>query len=290
MAEFRVYNGIEPGEPVRFPEFDPGILCDMMECLHVPFEEVKCSRDLGYGRIKASEMSITVLQDGRVNMRRVASKDLVSEIFEKIERVIIGAVVCECCGCDLLSILAGCTIREVDPSHPVFDAGSSFSLEKDIARRPLTRGNLESAVGSPASMTMDMLDLLHDQLLWEIEQCMDGAPSQRSKEMDSDKARCIVAELMQSDACKGKETIVLKALSLLRTVLAGLDGIKDVAFMQSQLGEDEHRIVQSYIEQVMDGVLTEVMPDTDYSRVMLSYAHLNKVNNAVRMLNRWDHS
>ncbi len=290
MAELRVYNGIELGEPVRFQQFDPLILCDLLECLEVPFEDVKCSRELGYGRIKASEMSITVLQDGRVNIRRVENKESVSEIFQRIESVILGAVVCECCGCDLLSILAGCRTRDIDPDHPVLCAGSSFSLHEDIVRHPLTRGGFEAALGNSALTTIATIDSLHDLLLREIGQLADDGSSTRAEEPDMEEARCTVARLMQSHDARGNETIVLKALSILRATLAALDSVDDVARLQDQLDEDGYRLIQSHIESTKTGLLTEVVPDTENSSLLLSYAHLNKVNSAVRLLKRWDHS
>ncbi len=290
MAELRVHNGIEPGEPVRFPQFDPLILCDMLECLDVPFEDVKCSRELGYGRIKASEMSITVLRDGRVNIRRVESKESVAQVFQKIERVIIGSVVCECCGCDLLSILAGCRTRDIDPDHPVLAAGSSLSLNEDIARQPLTRGSLEAALGDSASTTIETIDSLHNLLVRGIGQLADDGSSSSAEEPDMDEARCTVARLMQSHDVRGNETVVLKALSILSATLAALDSINDVGRLRDQLDEEGHRSVQSYIERAKAGLLTEVIPATETSSLLLCYAHLNKVNRAIRLLNRWDHS
>ncbi|MHA2119376.1 MAG: (Fe-S)-binding protein, partial [Candidatus Thorarchaeota archaeon] len=71
MAELRVYNGVEAGDQIHFGVFEPKLLCDLIDCIADRFELIRCSRDLGYGRAEIDDMSITILQDGRVNMRRV---------------------------------------------------------------------------------------------------------------------------------------------------------------------------------------------------------------------------
>ncbi|MHA2209917.1 MAG: (Fe-S)-binding protein, partial [Candidatus Thorarchaeota archaeon] len=131
MAELRMYNGVEAGEQIHFGVFEPLLLCDLIDCIADRFELIRCSRDLGYGRAEIEDMSITILQDGRVNMRRVSDETRVLELFRQIERAIFGSIICNCCGHDVLSVIAGFAPIE-NELHPVLSAGSTLSLDMEI--------------------------------------------------------------------------------------------------------------------------------------------------------------
>ncbi|MHA1652553.1 MAG: (Fe-S)-binding protein [Candidatus Thorarchaeota archaeon] len=127
-AEARVFNGVGEGQYVRFGGFDPGLLCDLLDATEPILTSVKCSRELGYARADYDESNVTILQDGRVNLRKLPSRAAAEDLFGRIERVILGATICDCCGCELLSIVVG-ECEKAGNTHPALHAGSASHVE-----------------------------------------------------------------------------------------------------------------------------------------------------------------
>ncbi len=137
-AEARVFNGVGEGQYVRFGGFDPALLCDLLDATEPILTSVKCSRELGYARADYDESNVTILQDGRVNLRRLPSRAAAEDLFGRIERVVLGAIICDCCGCELLSIVVG-ECEKAGNTHPALHAGSASHVE-------CARGELQDIV------------------------------------------------------------------------------------------------------------------------------------------------
>ncbi len=129
MAELRISNGVKPGDMVDFMVFSPELLCRQLNLISSMFEKIKCSKDLGYARADYEEMSITFLNDGRVNMRRVDDEKQVKSLFSKLQGVLLGAIVCNCCGSDTFSILADFVTPLRENEHTVLEADVNVDLK-----------------------------------------------------------------------------------------------------------------------------------------------------------------
>jgi hypothetical protein len=136
MAEMRISNGVPAGEKMRFGVLDPTVMCQLTDCL-VEEGGFKCSPDLAYAWGDLAETKTHVLRDGRIRMRRAKGQEHALEVYRLVERTVMGALICNCCGCDLLSILAGLA-PESEEGHPVLRAGLTINLREGPNPRLMT--------------------------------------------------------------------------------------------------------------------------------------------------------
>ena len=286
MAELSLHNGVEPGESMRFAVFDPRTLCDLMNCLELQFGLVKCSSDLGYGRADVDEMNITVLQDGRINMRRVKDRDQVMSVFGKLERALVGATICNCCGCDLLSILSGC-VEPVDGArHTVYDAGTNMSIDEKSAQLPIRRAEVESALDKNAESALSLIQSLVDHLESGMAQLLDGN-TELFRAVSSEEARCSLVELITNTSLYGNETLLLKVLALVRVVYDALCGVSELAEILTYTPEEDRDAILTLVSMAQSGELSLQMKTIDDQRQILAHAHSLRLNRAVRLLQEW---
>lgn len=225
MAELRVHNGVAPGEDLHFGVFDPVLLCDLSECLVSVFEDVKCSRDLGYGRADTGDMSITLLQDGRVNMRRVDNKEQVLKVFYKIERAILGSTMCNCCGNDLISIAAG-LVDQLE-SHPVLQCGSSIKIDCEMLKQKLT-SSLFSELYQMPELTSEF-DLLANSMI-ELLDSVSAENLEVPFGIPSDLKCRLISPILETND-KTKEALLLRMLGfewVLQSALSAIARLDEV--------------------------------------------------------------
>ncbi|MHA2359157.1 MAG: (Fe-S)-binding protein, partial [Candidatus Thorarchaeota archaeon] len=127
MAEMRIFNGVKSGAPQRYAVLDPVILCWLLDCVSSRYQDMRCSKELAYAWGDMEEIKVHILRDGRIRMRRAKGREHALESFRIIERTVIGATICNCCGHDLFSVLVGLAPPEEEP-HTVLDAGSTLSI------------------------------------------------------------------------------------------------------------------------------------------------------------------
>jgi len=286
LAELSLHNGVEPGESMRFAVFDPRTLCDLMNCLQSQFDLVKCSRDLGYGRADVDEMNITVLQDGRINMRRVKDRDQVMSVFGKLERALIGATICNCCGCDLLSILSGCVEPVNGDRHTVYDAGTNMSIDEKSAHLPIRRVEVESTFGENAKHALSLIQNLANHLESGMVQLLDGS-IEIIRVVSSEEARCSLVELIANPSLYGNETLLLKVLALVRVVFDALCGVTELAELLTFTPKENRDALLKIVSKAQSGELSLQMKATDDQKQILAYAHSLRLNRAVRLLQEW---
>jgi hypothetical protein len=257
-----------------------------MNCLQSQFDLVKCSHDLGYGRADVDEMNITVLQDGRINMRRVKDRDQVMSVFGKLERALVGATICNCCGCDLLSILSGCVEPVGADRHTVYDAGTNMSIDEKSAQLPIRRADMESVIGENGERVLSLIQNLADNLEAGTVQLLDGN-IKLFRPVSSEEARCSLVELITNPSLYGNETLLLKALALVRVIFDALRGVSELAEILIFAPKEDHDALLKFVSMAQSGELSLQMKVTDDQRRILAYAHSLRLNRAVRLLQEW---
>ncbi|MFX1416258.1 MAG: (Fe-S)-binding protein [Promethearchaeota archaeon] len=284
MAELRVFNGVAEGAPMRFGVFDPQILCDLMDCVARGFEHSRCSRDLGYGRAEINDMSITLMQDGRINMRRVRDKKEVLNLFNSLEQSLLGAVICNCCGNDLLSVLSGFGGMP-EYKHPVLSAGSSISLDLSIVESSPDMNDYVSAFGkeglSVSASVKSAAVFLRDGLAAEGRNSSVAANSSP----DLGLSFCKAVELAAKSQDSRTFTIALMILGLLRAVENGVQGLSELSSIIDQSPDQDVTIVTELLTSTRDGRLewNGELPE----HLVELVAHLSRASRAIQLLEDW---
>lgn len=268
MAELRVHNGVPIGETIRYGVFDSTLLCDYSECLSDFFEVVKCSRDLGYGRADTGEMSITLLQDGRINMRRVDNRESVLKTFSVIEAAILGSTICNCCGNDLVSIASGLVTHQ--DAHTVLKAGSSICLDPQTVSKPLTRKLfVDEFHESTIAAQIDLSFQLVDDFLRSV---FERTTIDETAMVDLQKMQCQVISLVRSKNNEKRETILLKTLGLLWVLSSAFEALTRIEELLRPLPyERKDRASQLLLDVSRDGNIEE--PELADESLYQIYAH-----------------
>jgi hypothetical protein len=283
MAELRVFNGVEAGEAIHFGVFEPAILCDLMDCIADRFELIRCSRDLGYGRVEIEDMSITILQDGRVNMRRVSDKERVLELFKQIERALFGSTICNCCGHDVLSVIAGFAPIEKGP-HPILAAGSTLSLDHSILERAVSGDGFRTLLDDDSvAAALDAAKIQFDSIITKLkERDFSNSNDENGKSM---RFCSIVNAAVKSkdDSTFTKDMIALALLKSIENAIGGLMSLQEI------LRSGSESLMSKGLELLQDatkGQLDQTIePSTELVEVV---AHLTRVNRTINLLRDLD--
>ncbi|MHA2602488.1 MAG: (Fe-S)-binding protein [Candidatus Thorarchaeota archaeon SMTZ1-83] len=284
MAELRVFNGVAEGTPMRFGVFDPQILCDLMDCVTHWFELVRCSRDLGYGRAEINDMNITLMQDGRINMRRVSDKKEVMDLFNRLEQSLLGAAICNCCGNDLLSVLASFG-ENLENQHPVLSSGSSTSLDLSVVESPPSMDTYATTFGEEG---LSVSESLRSAFVFVRE----SLAAQKEDEIgttepppDLGPSICKAVEKCAESKDSRSLTIGLMVLSLLRTFENAIEGLLEFkGIIKRDSGHDWNEI-----SDLMKAARNGELPADTEMPVHLGevIAHLSRASRAMRLLDNW---
>ena len=284
MAEMRVFNGIEAGTPMNFAVFDPNTLCDLLECYSNQFDFVKCSRDLGYARADLDDRSITILQDGRINMRRITNAEEVSAFFSTFERPLLGSVICNCCGADLLSILTG-LVSPIAKEHPVLESGSTFHLNREDANRALTKSNLLFLDEEDFSIIVNSIDKLKAQIHNDIDRTLSMKLESQENFLNINEVRCSIVSILSSKKYVGHETALLKTLALVRTIMDAILGIQKFKGNIESVGQNQVTLLLKYLTLAKNGQLNAL--EKIAQNIVLGFAHAARINRAMFLLEQW---
>jgi hypothetical protein len=256
----------------------------LFDCVASGFELVRCSRDLGYGRVEINDMSITLMQDGRINMRRVSDKTEVLDLFNRLEQSLLGAAICNCCGNDLLSVLSGFGGMP-EKQHPVLSAGSSTSLDLSIVESPPNMDDYSSAFGKEGLSVSESVKsaalFLRDSLPTH------GRNNSETADTPPDLALsfCNAVELAAKSKDNRTLTIGLMVLGLLRAVENGIQGLLESKSIVDQSPDLDGSVVSEFIASTRDGRLQW---DGELSEDLIEVvAHLSRANRAIRILDDW---
>jgi ArsR family metal-binding transcriptional regulator len=285
MAELRVFNGVPEGTPLRFGVFDPQLLCDLMDCVSSGFELVRCSRDLGYGRAEINDMSITLMQDGRINMRRVSDKNEVLALFNRLEQSLLGSTICNCCGNDLLSVLSGYEDQHED-QHPVLSAGSSISLDLSVIENSPSIDDFEPAFGKKGLSISDSVKSATSFLLENLTPPEKRDIGTATPSFDLGTSFCDAVELAAGSKDNHTLTIALMVLSLVRDVENGIQGLLEFKSIVEESSDHEPDAVSDLIGSTRNGKLewSGELPE----HLVEVVAHLSRIDRAIRHVDIWD--
>ncbi|MFW9968341.1 MAG: (Fe-S)-binding protein [Candidatus Thorarchaeota archaeon] len=282
MAELRVFNGVEAGNPIHYGVFEPGLLCDLMDCIAARFELTRCSRDLGYGRAEIEDMSITILQDGRLNMRRVSDETRVLELFKQIERAIFGSVICNCCGNDLLSVLAGFA-PSIEAEHTVLSAGSTLSLDPEVLKGSFGRDVILNQPGNAGAQIAEAISDALNRLEAALEHLESRDFSSASYGLETNE--CVIVEAAVSATDDTLYTIAIMSLALLRAIHNAQLGIDELGKLLQNSPDDVMRSAIELLSKAKEGSLSK--SDAQSDEMIESLAHLARVNRACKLLQDW---
>ncbi len=279
MAELRVFNGVEAGKPIHFGVFEPSLLCDFMDCIADRFELIRCSRDLGYGRAEIEDMSITILQDGRVNMRRVSDKERVLELFQQIERAVFGSIICNCCGHDALSVIAGFAPIENEP-HPVLAAGSTLSLDQGMLEMMMSGVEIKDQFHEIG--VLDPLEEAANQLDSLIERLADRNFSSIELEHEGNSGICSLTNVAVNSKDNASFTMAILSLAIFQAVENAITGLSSLQLI-FQEGSDS--LVDRGLELLVLAVDGKLHPTIEYSNDLIEVvAHLTRVNRTMNLM------
>ncbi len=209
MAEMRIFNGVEPGLPQRFGVLDPVILCWLLDCVSSKYQDMRCSKELAYAWGDMEEIKVHILRDGRVRMRRARGKEHALESFRIIERTVIGAAVCNCCGHDLLSVLSGFAPPSTEEIHPVLKAGSTLYLNPDQIEWTLNSPSGEHNFGK---RMLELIEPIHASLVSQLDLMIMGDFKSESI-FDARPKICSFINLMFEQPAQDYLVVLLKGLA-----------------------------------------------------------------------------
>ena len=267
MADLQIQNGVEPGHPLRFNVLDPTVMCYLFECITRETKDFKCSTTLSYAWGDFEDIKLHVLKDGRIRMRRAAGKAHALKVFAKLERMAIGAVICDCCGYDFLSILAGFAPDDVG-KHTVYKAGSSFQIEN----------------GPKPDYADKVLQDARSQLLGVRQMLKD---MKQPSEM-----QVLLCDVLSRISQSAKPELSIGELETLAAVYFFEDGLRAAKLLQELVEENESlsAIHDEMLTSVQAGAFdnTELLSASHDRLVLLAYVNrLNRAWQAIeRVLNR----
>jgi len=280
MAEMRIFNGVDPGAPQRFGVLDPDILCWLLDCVSSRYQDMKCSRDLAYAWGDMEETKVHILRDGKVRMRRAKGKEHALESFRIIERTVLGATICNCCGHDLFSVLVGLAPKK--EFHTVLRSGSSLKL--DISQVSLTLSS--SLMESRLSVRMlELIEPIYTGLTSLLDH-MTAGDFETDNQFDARPEICKYISMMLEPAAQKYITVLLKGLAhsfFLDSALHGLDEIRLIVRSKPEYRD----FVIELLKNARANNLQSFDRDKQDSSTVLLHAHASRISRALDLYERW---
>jgi hypothetical protein len=281
MAEMRIFNGVNPGDPMKYGVLDPAILCWLLDCVSSRYENMRCSKELAYAWGDMEEIKIHILRDGRVRMRRARGAEHALDSFKIIERTVIGAVICNCCGRDLFTVLAGLANPE-EQHHTVMRAGSTLSLKQELIDWAPHKNAVDT---KPISQMIDLVDMLYSDLKKQLELSISGKyPAEHASETRS--KICKIISLLVDPLIQGTEVVFLRGLALAFFIDNAMLGLSSL----NQLLSDK-QVEQPLIDELLNAAQNMSLQEYDVKSLsdseILPLAHSARVERAVQLYNLW---
>jgi len=281
MAEMRIFNGVNPGDPMKYGVLDPAILCWLLDCVSSRYENMRCSKELAYAWGDMEEIKIHILRDGRVRMRRARGAEHALDSFKIIERTVIGAVICNCCGRDLFTVLAGLANPE-EQHHTVMGAGSTLSLKQELVDWAPHKNAVDT---KPISQMIDLVNMLYSDLKKQLELSISGKyPTEHASETRS--KICKIISLLVDPLIQGTEVVFLRGLALAFFIDNAMLGLSSL----NQLLSDK-QVEQPLIDELLNAAQNMSLQEYDVKSLsdseILPLAHSARVERAVQLYNLW---
>ena len=96
-AEARLTTSPEGTVDLKYGFYDPIQLCMMLNMTGF-FEDIRCSPNLGVGRVTVDDKTVLIYKDGRINVRRAKDKEDAIQTIRLVSRSLWGAIICSYCG------------------------------------------------------------------------------------------------------------------------------------------------------------------------------------------------
>ncbi|MFW9767464.1 MAG: (Fe-S)-binding protein [Candidatus Thorarchaeota archaeon] len=280
MAEMRIFNGVDPGSPQRFGVLDPVILCWLLDCVSSKYQDMKCSVDLAYAWGDMEETKIHILRDGKVRMRRARGKEHALESFRIIERTVIGATICNCCGHDLFSVLAG--LAPAKKAHTILKAGSSLVIDPGQINWTLSSNAIETAL---EKKMFNLIEPIHTSLTNQLDLMITGDFDTESK-FDARPEICKYISMMLEPESQTYVTMFLKGLANEFFMDGGLRGLREIRLLVQ-----EQPKYSDFVVDLLSNVRTKNMSGYDIDSLdqpsTLLLAHALRVSRALDLYDRW---
>ncbi|MFW9787610.1 MAG: (Fe-S)-binding protein [Candidatus Thorarchaeota archaeon] len=281
MAEMRIFNGVNPGDMMKYGVLDPAILCWLLDCVSSRYEDMRCSKELAYAWGNMEEIRVHILRDGRVRMRRARDAEHALESFKIIERTVMGGVICNCCGRDLLTILAGFA-EPAEEHHAVFDGGSTLSINMDLIDWTPSEGK---HITKPISQMVEHIDELYQDLMDQINRFISGEAIHEQTSESRSKI-CRIISLMVDPEEQGSETIFLRGLALAFFIDDALIGLNSLNQLLTD-GSVEDSVLVKYLTDAkamsLQSLNVESLPAAD----ILPLAHSMRIERAIQLYDQW---
>jgi len=274
MAELRLSNGVQPGKTLNYMVFSPELLCSALEVLSNYFQSIKCSKDLGYARADYEDMSITFLNDGRINMRRVNDEHQVQDLYNIIRFALLGSMVCNCCGSDMYSILTGKMVPIKETTHTILNADLLVKLDASADILKITgKSKLINSMNSLGSR----IDKIHSHLKVALFSFAipDDLTEIRSLISEVEGISMELAKTQRSDSEAAQLICALMLMHFSKIALQSLEWLKksDIKLRKE--------IVENYLmssEDALDNIPLESIE---------VYAHSCGINRAISLMELW---
>jgi ArsR family metal-binding transcriptional regulator len=280
MAEMRIFNGVDPGSPQRFGVLDPVILCWLLDCVSSRYQDMKCSVDLAYAWGDMEETKIHILRDGKVRMRRAKGKEHALESFRIIERTVIGATICNCCGHDLFSVLTG--LAPAKDVHTVLQAGSSLLLDSSQIDWTLSNHSMDVTMGEKM---FELIGPIHASLTGQLNLMMRGDFETESK-FDARPEICKYISMMLEPESQTYVTMFLKGLAHSLFLDSGLRGLLEIRLLVQEMPD-----YKDFIMEMLNNVGTKNLSEYDIDSLdqdsVVFLAHASRVSRALYLFDRF---
>jgi hypothetical protein len=281
MAEMRIFNGVNPGDPMKYGVLDPAILCWLLDCVSSRYQDMKCSKELAYAWGDMEETKVHILRDGRVRMRRAKGAEHALESFKIIERTVMGAIICNCCGNDLFTVLSG-FMQPIGAKHTVLEAGSTLSLNQDLVDWTPQK---ESPKSESITKMTNLVDELHLVLMNHLE-LMISSNTPLESIQDIRSKICNVISLMVESMIEDHDVVFLRGLTLAYFIGGAMSGLNSLNEMLVE-GQIDKALIVRLLKDAMKMSLHEQNFDSISESDVIPFAQSSRVERAIRLFDEW---
>jgi hypothetical protein len=243
---------------------------------------MRCSKELAYAWGDMEETKVHILRDGRVRMRRAKGKEHALESFRIIERTVIGATICNCCGHDLFSVLAGLAPTSKEESHTVLEAGSTLSIDSKQMEWTLKNQSMEVELGK---RMVNLIEPIYIDLASQLDLMISGDFTTEST-LDPRPQICKFISLMLESSAQDYVTVFLKGLAHALFLENALRGLAEIRYLIH-----EQQVDTSFVIELLKNTRKKSLSDYETtsldSSLILLVAHATRVARGLSLYEKW---
>ena len=228
------------------------------------------------------EIKVHILRDGRVRMRRAKGKEHALESFRIIERTVIGATVCNCCGHDLFSVLAGLAPPPTEKTHTVLEAGSTLTIDSNQIEWTPSNPSVDAELGK---RMLDLIEPIYTSLTSQLDLMISG-DFQSENTLDTRPQICKFINMMLEPSAQDYVTVLLKGLAhafFLDNALQGLAEIRHLVHEQ----QVETEFVIELLKNAQKKSLSDYKIGSLDNSLIPLVAHAARVARGLSLYEKW---